>query len=337
MSKIFCSSIYYSYLIDADGYVRICCEDWCNSYSLGNILEDDFETILNSEKTKSFLNQFKNQKFTYCNLQKCPVAREVSDEEYDLLTEKSSKGTMRSIRLIYDITCNCQCIFCRPTINPYRPKNISDTLRMNSEIRKILPVINSRKWTLSINGAGEFLASPSYRSLVKDVVSNYPDIKFDLISNGTLLSERVITGIGLTDRINLIEISVHAYHKETYNKLVKGSNFDNVVKNLEYISYLHKQGKIKGFFMNFVVTSLNYTEMVDFIEWALTLGAKPMFLNLIHIRGVSKECYDQLNISNPNHPEYNRFVQYLKKVYPYKDKINIPLHYLELEETNEDT
>jgi len=68
-----------------------------------------------------------------------------------------------------------------------------------------------------------------------------------------------------------VRISVDAATKETYRKL-RGGSFDVLIKNLEMISKLHSQGKIREFILNFVVQCDNFHEMALFIELGKKLG-----------------------------------------------------------------
>ena len=337
MSKIFCSMPYYYSIINGNGDVYLCCDDWCNYYSIGNVLTDDFDAIFNGEKIQKFLEQFKNQKFEYCNLNKCTTAKQVSDEEYNKLLGEWGSNKSRILRLTYDIRCNLQCIFCRSEFNPNQKYDIEFAERMDKAIRKFLPKLNENGCNISINGAGEFFVSPLYRQLIKDIVKSYPNITFSLITNGILCSKEMLQELGIEDKIKEIEVSVHAYTEKTYNKLVNGGNFNKVKENLNYLSDLYKQKKIKQLFMNFTVTSENYKEMLKFTKWAFSLGAVPIFLNLINMPRVDVKVFNKLNIVDKNHLKYNDFVKTMKKLIPYKDRISIPEYYFALSENKENT
>jgi len=120
----------------------------------------------------------------------------------------------------------------------------------------------------------------------------------------------MIERLELGNRMCSVIISVHSITKKTYNKLIEHGNFNAVIKNIKYLAELKKQNKIQNLQLNFVVTSINYKEMVKFAEFAKSMDAKAFFINY-HRQIDSDELEKELDISNPNHKDYNKFVKIL--------------------------
>ena len=95
MTKIFCNQPFFYTEINHTGDVRVCCENWCNYYSLGNILETSFYDIIDGQKYKDFLKQFEEQDFKYCNLEICPLKINCTDGEFERYYIDHSKLTKK--------------------------------------------------------------------------------------------------------------------------------------------------------------------------------------------------------------------------------------------------
>lgn len=166
---------------------------------------------------------------------------------------------------------------------------------------------------LTLNGAGELFASKFCKLLIKKSTAKYQNLKFDVFTNGLLCDEKTLEKFNLTDRINMITVSIHAASEGVYNKIIKGSDFNKVIKNCKYISELKKQKKIKDFALTFVVTSLNYEELPNFIELAVSLEAYP---NIWPVRPFNdcKVCHEieKYDITKKSHPEHKKFLEILK-------------------------
>lgn len=327
MSKVFCKQPFEYLEINHYGDVRLCCDNWCNRYSIGNILENSLDEIFNGDKYKEFVKQFDEQNFKYCDLNICPLKINCTDEEYEKEYNTCLSRTNKTLRINFDAGCNLKCIFCRDSFIRSDDRKVK---RLIEKIREMLPYINENGWVISIDGSGELFASKHHLQFIKEITDNYPNIKFSIITNGVLASKEMFENLGLADRLHCIEISVHACSKGTYDKMIFGGNFKKLKKNLEYISGLKKSGKFDYFFMNFAVNSINYKEMEKFAKWAIDLGAKPSFLPLMNVRQISPNTFEKLNIAGENHPRYNDFVKMLKKPIFSSEQVLISQGYLDL-------
>ena len=81
-------------------------------------------------------------------------------------------------------------------------------------------------------------ASKLCKNLIQKLTEAYPDLKFNLITNGILATKENIELYGLKNKILSIEVSMHAVTKETYDKIVRGGDFNAVMKNLKNILFM---------------------------------------------------------------------------------------------------
>ena len=148
-------------------------------------------------------------------------------------------------------------------------------------------------------------------AIVFGVIS--PKIKINMITNGILASPQNFEKYNLWGHIGSLEVSMHALTRETYNKIVLGGDYDKVMSNLIFLSKLKKSNGFDFFWLNFVVNSYNYHEMVEFQEFANSIGA---MVNFWEYRkwGNAKldERYDDVAIFEPYHKDYKKYLKVIK-------------------------
>jgi MoaA/NifB/PqqE/SkfB family radical SAM enzyme len=189
-------------------------------------------------------------------------------------------GPMR-IAYAADRTCNLKCRSCR--IDFERGNGRGFNLYLDC-------IKNNDVSELEMLGSGEvFFCKDTLNFLRIFKKDQYPTIKsIFLITNGTLLSKEMWESLGESrDIVKEISVSVDAYSEEAYSK-IRGNNFKALVENLNFISDLKRQGRIYFFGLNFVIQSLNVSEIYNFCSWAKDLGVNFLcvtrILNWGHLR-----------------------------------------------------
>ncbi len=303
MSK-YCKHPFHTIQIQNTGEVYCCCCYWTNFYSFGNIFEKSFDEIWNGDKAKEFRKQFVENNYKYCNLDVCdPFFKEF---EPDFTADYPKK-----VEFSYDRRCNVRCIFCRNEKNKEEEEyNRQKEKRIEENFDRIFTPIIEKAEIVELNSAGELFASKHSIEIVKKIIRINPNIEFNIISNGILFTEENIIELGLKKRLNTVIISIHATKEKTYNKLVEHGDYNVLMKNVKYLSILKKEGFLKRLQLNFVVTSINYKEMKEFVKLAKKLNAEAFFINY-HRQIDSDELMDKLDISLPSHPKYNNLVKIL--------------------------
>lgn len=295
-----CHYPYTSIQINEQGDVHCCCHPWCSSYSFGNILKQPFSEIWNGERAQEFRRQFKEDNYKYCKLDTC-----INAPDRKFKTELTAESYPDVVALSYDRICNVECIFCRAC-------NIKQDLSpFEDNMDSWIPEVFKNAERVSLSGVGEALASMHTRNVMKKIVSLYPNIKFDILTNGMLMNEKNLEEIGIKNNLGVIRFSFHSTKKSTYNKLVKRGDFDRVMKNIHYIAELKKQNLVQQLEFRFVINAVNYKEMVPFAKMAKRIGANVTFLNLLENED-TKDKFNVLNVINPKHRNYNDFVKRLK-------------------------
>ena len=79
----------------------------------------------------------------------------------------------------------------------------------------------------------------------------------------------------------MLTVSIDAATKDTYERIRRNGNFEQLQKNMEFAASLRKEGRLRYFRMNFVVQAENYREMVPFVKWGERLGVDEVFFTKI--------------------------------------------------------
>lgn len=294
----------------ADGNAYGCCPSLVNNYSLGNIIEKSYEEVWHGQKAQALRDSVLNGDYRFCNLESCiSLANLKNDSKYNCSdgewTETITRKNPKEVHFNIDVACNVCCLMCRDNhlfmSEAEQYEKIIDT--------KLLPLLEDAE-KVYLDGSGEIFASKLCRKLVSKITANYPKIRFNIITNGILADEKNFEELGLKNRITTIELSVHAYTKETYDKIVRGGNYEKLMKNLKYLAELKKKGEIPFIWLNYVVTVYNYKELIDFQKFANELGVNTRIWEY-RVWGNAEldRHYDEVAVFEPSHPQYNDFTE----------------------------
>ena len=315
----FCPIPFDEFEIHWDGNVYLCCPAFNNYYSCGNVFENSFDDVWNSEKAIDFRNKIMNNDYSLCNSEACYLCK---SKKFIPDFETSYKAKMeeypKKIKLCYDSECNLACLICRDKIGRLSAEQLE---KWNDKIETFLvPMLKDVK-VLTLNAAGEVFASRHSRKLIKRVTEMYPNIKFEFLTNGTLCNEQTFKDLNIKpEQIHTIRISMHAATKKTYSVMVKNGElyYDKLLENLKYLGELKKK---YGFLLywNFVVTSLNYKDMPKYAAMAKIYNAVPFFWE--YRKNQSSQHLENVEIWEENHPKHKDFVRVLKhpNMYIFKD------------------
>lgn len=307
--KFVCPTPFEFVEIHPDGEVYPCHYALEYRYSIGNIFKQpDFEKIWNSKKAKEFRRSILEQEYKYCDPHICSVPQLYNDDEqFEIKTKKFPQ----IIEFNPDMACNVMCVICRDKqrkITKQQEKIWSKALD-----NTIMYMMKDAKIAY-FSGVGEVFCSPISKKMITRFSEVYPDIKYDILTNGILMDKEHCDSLGITDKLHDVDISVHAATEETYNKIVRGGNFKKLMKNIEWIAEKYKKGEIHHVNLNFVVMQTNYKEMIAFQELANKFGVDTSFWEY-RFWGDFLELddhYAELAVFDKRHPEHNEFLKIVK-------------------------
>ena len=309
MKKPFCTKPFTMVEIREDGNIYPCCVGW-TEYPFGNFNTDSFDQIWNGERAKEFRRAILDGSYKYCKLDKCFVyANRVSfTEEHISLNFHEAMSPPITVDFCHDEHCNVRCVMCRDLKKHNSAQKIED---LNEKIGSIfLPMVSNAKY-VTINGQGEALASRHSRLLIKSIADKYQNVKFNIRTNGLLVDEKTLADLNILDKISSVIISLHASTKKTYDRIVLDSDFSKIIKNIEWLHKLKKDGKINLISLVAVISWLNYKEIISFAKLAKRYDAEVFFLEYCRFDTKMKFQYDKMAVFKKEHPEYNKLVRIL--------------------------
>ncbi len=297
--------------IDWDGQVFFCCAPFVDYYVIGNIYKDSFEDIWYGERAKAFRRDIYNNLYTHCNLKFCFEYNDwnMKDFEESFIDHPPYP---KYVHLSYVKACNVRCVTCR---DEWFTESKDDINQNNTIIDKVLEICKHAEFVF-LNGSGEVFVSEHLKCLVRRISEKYPKIKFMLISNGLLFDEKHVKDFGIEGKICKVCLSIHAATKETYERIVRGGHWEQLQKNLKYISKLKKKGELKELDFNFVFHSGNFREMPAFVKMANKFGAEAYFSRFRKWATNSEmnSNYEKYTCWDPNHPDFEEFMKVLKTI-----------------------
>ena len=308
----FCKEPFQNVEIHPDGVVYACCPNFSNYYKIGNIFENSFEEVWNSDKIQELRRRILNNDYSLCDVNGCAFCKQQDFPLDYVQTEDCSVVMQKSpfvVKLCYDYECNIACKMCRDNVKKLADEELS---KFNSKIDTFFIPLLKETGLLKVNAHGDAFGSRHTRELISKVAKTYPSLKFDFQTNGLLCNEQVFKSLNLTsDRIQVMRISIHAATLETYSKIVTGGEnlFPILLKNLEYISKLRERINFE-FYIHFVVSAVNYKEIPAFIKLAEKYGARPYFWELFEVQYSYKPTDDDF-IHRKNHPLHNDLLKVL--------------------------
>ncbi len=314
--KFVCPGGFSQVYLYPDGRVYLCPDCFVdpNEAMIGNLNENSFEKIYNSKKAIKLRKNFLKGKYISCSPVACFKA---SNYNYRLIPTKGleykkvQKQFPKMVCIGSDCECNVNCIMCRPTLSRLSDQELA---AQNEKIEKLyIPILKDAE-ALTLSTTADPFASRHTRLLMKTAAEKYPNLKFNLLTNGILCDKYNCDEIGITDRLINIMVSIHASNEDTYNKIVKNGNFKKVVENIQWLSSLKKENKIKNLFLAFVISSKNYEDMQNFVEFAKKYNSVALFWPCRDWGGNLKNNEESLEIFRPDHPKFNHFKSILQSM-----------------------
>ena len=224
----------------------------------------------------------------------------------------------------FDRSCNLKCPSCRVHLIPNDNVESEDYKNKLHLLNSIEKNFASNLKRIMITGSGDPFYSKIYRDyLINFDSSKYPKLEaLQIITNGNLLNEKMWKSMKATPHIKIIEISIDAGTKDTYeNKTRLNGKWDVLMENLRFLST--QNHIIEEFVLSMVVSKHNYKEMYTFYElitdifknsnfkWGLSIN----YRQLVDWGTFSKETLEELQVFNAEHPEYQDFMSELKKIH----------------------
>lgn len=144
-------------VIDEEGNVRTC--SWAKNAYLGNLLEEDMETIMNGKHARKFLKTLADGSYSNCTKDNCPYLANGTIRQH--LTEYRHEKYPRALGLAYEGSCNYHCTCCTSYRHMQKNKRMDYEKQytlIEEKLKPILPYVTE----ISANGRGGTFCKSTY-------------------------------------------------------------------------------------------------------------------------------------------------------------------------------
>lgn len=305
--------------IKAQGQVFLCyCADWVKEPWLKDITQipnrDEFWKQYASNRFKNSIKDFSHR---YCKGQVCFPLQELyykgASKDFVKLEDLAPPNQVKKLMLSLDNSCNLTCPTCRTKLIINRgEKHDAHVKKMLAKIDEIFfdPLLVDTIW---MDGSGEFSTSTLVLDWMMEKVKT-SNVRFELISNGTLLYKNRELIKQILQKTDCIEISIDATNKETFEKIRVGGDWDNLLKGLELVKECKDVYNFKTF-SNYVVSNNNVEDFPNFVEFAKQQGlGHVVFSRVRRLKHMTDAQWAEFNVFDNDHPNHNLLQDSIKKV-----------------------
>jgi MoaA/NifB/PqqE/SkfB family radical SAM enzyme len=168
------------------------------------------------------------------------------------------KSRPSMLGIIVNDWCNLNCIMCSEA---RRKNQCTLSASVLWKIEELLPYLEKIDWQ-----GGEFFRLDYIRDIFL-FMKHYPRIRHTITTNGILLNKEWVEL--LLNLNTALTFSIDSPHRETYEYIRQGGNYNELIERLNLISNLEQKHKKRlERYLTVVVMKSNYLHLVDFVEFA---------------------------------------------------------------------
>lgn len=312
-----CPRPFYHCEITPPGDVYMCCPAFCKNYKIGNILQTNLEQIWHGKAAADFRARILAGDYSHCNPQVCSQTGFFTEAEIRSRYFRNDRlkypGTFV---LSYDTECNLACAICRKKVTRNTEADLGKYRRIEEGF---LPFLQDCE-RIYMSGAGDPFGSEYSRGFIRMINARWPHLKFQFLTNGQMLTPHMYFSLDLDNRIDSLQVSIHAARDSTYRRVARSPNFHSLLRNLDFYTELKKEGMIKTIAYNYVVCAANYRDMPAFAALASQHDAFCFFSTYRNqkMEPFAKN-YAAQAIYLCNHPQFGDFLEVLRH-----ENLNLP-------------
>lgn len=310
-----CKRVYdWLQVVNAEGDVRVC--SWMHDNVIGNIIENDYRTLINGKKANEIFSTFEDGSFSKCDPDNCPyLSNGKVDEIYVEVDEWPEYP--HTLLLGYEGNCNYKCTCCTSFLHMKDTRENDYAQQydiLEEKLKEMMPYIKE----ISANGRGELFASPHTMKLLNEWKPLAPkeEIKIALETNGSLFNEKNWKKIENLGKYYLrVVITVMSFDEMVYQHL-SGTKLpiSNIENNLHFVKKLRDEGIVNSFELATVLQEENFREMPEFTRRCIEeFGADKVRIRPIFPGGIyDKNIQWFMDVRNPYHPYYEQYCEIMK-------------------------
>ena len=322
----FCHKPFDQFEIHPNGMVSVCCMSWLPE-KIGSVGIKGVKEVFNSDKAQKIRESILDGSFSYCDHKLCPYIQndslpdkeEITDIRHKLIIENNQIEDLEPTfyNLCYDESCNLNCPSCRVNkISYYKGPAYEIKKRIQNELVKhLFGEPHDKYCVVNVTGSGDPFGSKLFRELLFNIDGNkYPKVFFNLQTNGVMFTPKYWGKMKkIQNNINTVIVSYDAGTPETYKITRRGGDWDQLQKNMKFLSSLRQDGLINELRIDCVVQKANYKELDKLVQIGLDLKVDKVYFSLVVDWGTwSPEVYEQNCVWKNTHPEFNNFIKILQ-------------------------
>ncbi len=292
MTKFICHHPWTHFEVNnPNGNVTMCCD---NSTVLGNVNRGTIEEIWNGPGYQDIRARMRDEGAHALCPHSCPVLHglkkyqnlewhsdlppgSVAKKNAERNDEEFTKGVTvldskpRWMRYAYSYKCNLDCYHCYQRDDALLNDTLPDSFM--TQVNELAPYYQ----VILFFGGEPFLYKPVLKMMEEIEVES--GCKFFMITNGTLLTDRMFENLEGRN-IGLFAVSLDAASAGIFDVLrVRGrtASWTTLMGNLKRIAELHRR-KGFAFQISMTVNTVNCTQIEEFVDLGLSVGAEPLLL-----------------------------------------------------------
>ncbi len=168
-----------------------------------------------------------------------------------------------------------------------------------------------------MNAAGEiFISRPLRRLLSRLNSKDFPNLKIDMITNGTLFNKKEWEKFpGIHDMIRSIRVSTDGATPQTFEKLRRGAFWEPFVENMKFLGQLRQSGAFEVLKFSFTYQKDNFREMPLFVDWTQSIdpGRHVLFERLDNWGSFDPDVFRDLAVHIVGHPLHEEFLSVIRQ------------------------
>lgn len=231
----------------------------------------------------------------------------------------------RDVQLSISDVCNSNCIMCwmnSPLIKQFNVEKSATSKKimgLNLAKRCISGLVSVGTKGIYFTGRGEPLLNNNLPEIITYAKSK--GLNCYLTTNGALLNKEIASEL-INSGLNVINVSLHAGTSETYKKIHPAFNEKTFYHIKDMLNYIHttKRDKFPEIKLNFVLSTLNFHEILKMIEYAKECCAS-------YISFIPVWTCDDLNSLVLGQNEIQKFYSFEKEVNKLSKSYGIPTNY----------
>jgi MoaA/NifB/PqqE/SkfB family radical SAM enzyme len=284
-------------------------------------MTDPVAGIVNSATAQEIRKSIVDGSYKFCNHLECtrmiqgtlPRREEVEKTHIGEFMARPDRrvDTVKELVYAFDKSCNLSCPSCRnELINEKASTSIEKLRAVEEKLPQLLPTLRA----IQINASGELFSSKSSRRVLELIDDERcPNLRLDIISNGTLFNEQEWNKFpGIHNKIRSVRISTDAACKITFEELRRGAKYESFLENVGFLSGLRVKGVIPVLMFSFTYQLGNFREMREFLDFCDDMKADfAIFERLLNI-AFSDRDYRQKAVHLSGHPQHEEFLAVIR-------------------------